>query len=94
MNMTEQGEGEMDWAGWNQGQELPQLDMLLSQLRSLTTVQSTMCIPHNPVQNQLPFIWVRLRLSVSWSLACVHRHLYHQGLGKFPAYRSANVSFR
>lgn len=90
----EQEEGGMDWAGWNQGQEHPQLDMLLSQLRSLTKVQSTMCIQHSPDQSWLSLIWIHLQPSVSQALACVHRHLYHRGLGKFPAYRSANVSCR
>lgn len=66
----EQGEGGMDWAGWNQGQEHPVLGTLFPQLCSPPPVQPTMWIQHN--QRCLPFTEVCLLPSFSCSLAYVH----------------------
>lgn len=66
----EQGEGGVDWAGWNQGQEHPVLGTLFPQLCSPPPVQSTMWIQHT--QSCLPFTEVCLLPSFSCSLAYVN----------------------
>lgn len=75
----EQGEGGMDWAGWNQEQEHPELGTLFPQLCSPPPVQSTMWIQHNQSCHRgLPSAFIFL-------LPC---------LCKCPAYRCANARFR
>lgn len=50
-------------AGWSQGQEHPQLDLLLSQLHSLTAAQPALWICHNSVPS-CSFTWIHLQPSV------------------------------
>lgn len=50
--------------GWSQGQEHPQLDMLLSQLHSLTAAQSASCIWHNSVPSWVSFTCIHPQPSV------------------------------
>lgn len=47
-----QGDGGMDWADWNQGQDHSQLDMLLSQLRFLSWQQHNLPCAFNAAQSR------------------------------------------